>query len=131
MAHLVDEPTDADSNSKGDFDDRGVGPDNDLVERIDEYVSPSPTMSKALDSSGSNYPPGFRPFIGESYEHYINQVEDMPIQASSMAPATSTEFSAPPTAVLTTVAVSQVTTDGYTTVVYKRTRRRISEKRKQ
>ena len=120
-AHLVDEPTDAIYDSKGHLNDSGAGPDNDLVEHMDESVSPS--LSEAFDSSGSGYPPGFRSCIGQIEERYVDQVEDVMVHATSMATAD--------TDVPTTVAVIQTTNDGYTTMVSKRTRRTISEKHKQ
>lgn len=117
------------------------GDDGNIAEDLgDESIDDSEFIagSEALDTS--LYPPGFgpcihRPNITPSLEEYdeplISQVEDTPVHTTSSTAATNTELSAPLTDVPTNMAVSQVDTDGYTIVVFKRTCQHITEKHKQ
>jgi len=122
---LRDEPTEEDDG-------------NNVADSGEESVDESDYMagSEALDTSPSDYPPGFRPgnttasFEGKENTH-VSQEEDTPVHTSASIAIVNTELSAPLTDDPTNLAVSRVATDGFTTVVSKQTRRRISEKHKQ
>lgn len=65
--------------------------------------------------------------LDDQADPVVCRVEDTPVRTSASAVAGSVGGSTPNTKVPTNVATSQVATDGFTTVVSKQTRQRITK----